>query len=59
MPMIASQPRAVWVRLKPDQFATLQALADREDRPPASLARRLLIEAMEQHTLKRTEVPMS
>ncbi len=39
-------PKAVWIRLKPDQFARLQALAEADDRPAGAMARRLLTEAM-------------
>lgn len=39
-------PKAVWVRLKPDQFARLQTLADADDRPTGAMARRLLLDAL-------------
>ncbi len=53
-------PKAVWIRLKPDQFARLQALAEADDRPTGSMARRLLTDALTRlETQKSMEVRMS
>jgi predicted transcriptional regulator len=56
MPTTARYPITIGVRVTEAQARTLRRLAAADDRPPSSLARRLLTDALEQQTLKNTEV---
>ena len=40
-------PVTITLRLRPQQMATIRALAEASDRPPSALARRLLLDALE------------
>ena len=43
-------PSVVGVRLTAEQMAKLQAIAAADDRPPSSLARRMLADALDRAT---------
>ena len=47
---VVRYPNIVGVRLSAEQMEKLQQLAAADDRPPSSLARRLLAEAIERAT---------
>jgi hypothetical protein len=52
-------PITIGVRVTADQARKLRDLAAADDRPPSSLARRLLVDALERHIPKTLEGSMS